>query len=63
MAAYGVAIEAIQSLEPTRTAEWKDLFVDVVGILAGLLVYRLIGRFLQPRVPRALEGDVSRPRS
>jgi VanZ family protein len=42
MMAYGVAIEFIQSFEPTRSAEIKDLVVDAVGILAGLGVYRWI---------------------
>lgn len=42
MMAYGVAIEAIQSFEPTRDAEIKDLVVDAVGILLGLAVYRWI---------------------
>jgi VanZ family protein len=42
MMAYGVAIEAIQSFEPTRDAELKDLVVDAVGILLGLAVYRWI---------------------
>jgi VanZ family protein len=42
MMAYGIAIELIQSFEPTRDAELKDLVVDAVGILLGLGVYRWI---------------------
>ncbi len=42
MMAYGIAIELIQSLEPTRDAEFKDLVVDAIGIAMGLLVYRWV---------------------
>lgn len=37
---YGILIEAVQSLVPERTAEIKDLMVDVVGIVLGLLLAR-----------------------
>lgn len=40
MIAYGVAIELIQSFEPTRSAELKDLLVDAIGIALGLGLYR-----------------------
>ena len=40
MMAYGVAIEAIQAFEPTRSAEIKDLMVDAFGIALGVLAYR-----------------------
>jgi len=36
--AYGLLIELVQSLEPERTAELKDLLVDVAGIGMGLLL-------------------------
>jgi VanZ family protein len=42
MMAYGVAIEAIQSFEPTRSAEIKDLVVDAIGIGFGVLLYRFV---------------------
>ena len=42
MLAYGIAIELIQSFEPTRDAELKDLLVDVVGITLGLALYRWV---------------------
>lgn len=42
MLAYGIAIELVQSFEPTRSAEFKDLLVDVVGILLGLGLYRWV---------------------
>jgi VanZ family protein len=43
MAAYGIAIELIQSQLPERTFELKDLAVDAAGITAAWLVYR-VGR-------------------
>ena len=42
MLAYGIAIELVQSFEPTRSAELKDVLVDVVGILLGLGLYRWV---------------------
>ena len=43
MVAYGVAIEVVQSFEPTRTAELKDVAVDCLGVGAGLVILWLIG--------------------
>lgn len=40
---YGAGIELVQSLEPERTAELKDLAVDVIGIACGLGLHRVIG--------------------
>jgi VanZ family protein len=40
MLAYGVAIELVQSLEPTRSAELKDVAVDIIGIGLGISLYR-----------------------
>lgn len=40
---YGAGIELVQSLEPERTAEFKDLAVDVIGIVCGLALHRVIG--------------------
>jgi VanZ family protein len=42
MLAYGVFIEVVQSFEPTRDAELKDIAVDMVGIALGLGLYRLV---------------------
>jgi len=42
MMAYGVVIEVIQSFEPTRSAEIKDLVVDACGIGFGVLLYRSV---------------------
>ena len=60
MMAYGIGIEAIQSFEPTRSAEFKDLLVDAIGILLGLGLYRfVVARLFAP----VLEFDVSKPGS
>jgi VanZ family protein len=42
MIAYGIFIEVVQSFEPTRDAELKDIAVDVVGIALGLALYRFV---------------------
>jgi VanZ family protein len=38
MLLYGLLLELIQSFVPERSAELKDLLVDVLGIGAGLLL-------------------------
>jgi len=43
MIAYGVTIELVQSFEPERSAEWKDIMVDLVGIGIGVVAFRLVG--------------------
>ena len=43
MLGYGVVIEVAQSQIPERSAEFKDLLVDVAGILAGMAAVRLVG--------------------
>jgi VanZ family protein len=48
MLGYGLLIEGIQSFEPTRSAELKDLCVDMVGILLGLGLYRVLLRVAAP---------------
>jgi VanZ family protein len=60
MLLYGVGIELVQSFEPTRTAEFKDLLVDAVGILLGLGLYRFVLIRVFPPIAAA---DVSQPRS
>ena len=42
MAAYGIAIECIQAFLPARFFELKDLAVDAAGILAAVIVYRML---------------------
>lgn len=39
--AFGAAIELLQLLVPTRSAEWGDLLADGAGIAAGALLARL----------------------
>lgn len=36
--AYGGALEALQLLVPTRTADWADLGINLAGALTGTLV-------------------------
>ncbi len=43
MFAYGAAIELVQSFEPLRSAELKDMFVDMAGIGIGVAALKLIG--------------------
>jgi len=40
--AYGALIELLQSLTPSRSAEWGDLFADGIGIGIGLLLSGLL---------------------
>lgn len=42
--AYGAAIEGVQWLVPYRRAEFGDLVVNAVGLLAGLVLTRLLVR-------------------
>lgn len=37
---FGIIIELCQRMTTYRSAEWLDLFADVVGIAAGLLIAR-----------------------
>lgn len=41
---YGAAIEIVQAQLPSRSAEWKDFAVDLLGIAAGIACYRLFGQ-------------------
>ena len=43
MLLYGSAIELLQGGMGERSAEWKDLAVDVVGIGLGLLLLHVAG--------------------
>ena len=45
--AYGVLIEALQSVMPPRTAEWADWFANLCGVIIGLVLLRTpLGRML-----------------
>lgn len=41
---YGCAIEVLQSFTPTRQGDWHDVVADVVGLLLGAVVCRLLLR-------------------
>ncbi len=43
--AYGGLIEILQSFTATRSAEWEDLFADAIGLISGLAIVWLLGRF------------------
>lgn len=49
--AYGVAIEAVQALLPTRSASLSDVLVDGAALLSAALLHRLYRRF-SPRFRR-----------
>lgn len=44
MLGYGIFIEVVQSMIPERSAELKDLLVDLVGIGIGLAVAHVVAR-------------------
>ncbi|MEZ5560081.1 MAG: VanZ family protein [Pseudomonadales bacterium] len=43
MLGYGASIEVVQMFEVERSAELKDLMVDLLGILTGLAAARALG--------------------
>ncbi|MEQ8858362.1 MAG: VanZ family protein [Pseudomonadales bacterium] len=55
MLGYGVLIELVQSFEPSRAAELKDLLVDCAGIAVGLLLLIAFGAWSR-RLLRSLIG-------
>lgn len=61
MIAYGLIIEFVQSFEPERSAELKDVVVDCVGIAVGLGGFWLVGdrvRLAALQVTQTLVGRV-----
>lgn len=52
MMAYGLFLELVQSFVPERTAEIKDLLVDLAGIGVGLGLARLVAGPLHELVTR-----------
>lgn len=55
MFGYGLFIEVVQSFEVSRSAELKDLLVDVVGTGFGLLLARLLGDWTRRLVSRLFD--------
>ena len=39
--AYGILIEIVQRFLPYRSFEYLDIFVDFIGILAGLIIIKI----------------------
>jgi VanZ family protein len=52
---YGAFIELVQSQQVERTAEWKDLGVDALGIFLGLILARYFAAPVRSRVERLLK--------
>lgn len=55
MFGYGLLIELVQSFEIARTAELKDLLVDIAGIGFGLLLARLLGNWTRRLTSRLFD--------
>jgi VanZ family protein len=53
---YGIGIEGVQALLPTRQAEGADLAADLLGIAAGWMVLLALRRFT-PSLARAGRSD------
>ena len=49
---YGIVIELVQSQQIERTAEWKDLGVDIAGIVIGLILARYMAAPIRSFVER-----------
>jgi VanZ family protein len=62
MLAYGTLLEVLQSFEPERSAELKDLLVDGAGILVGLALLHLIGAWSRNVVESLLAAIFDRSR-
>ena len=60
MLGYGLLLEVVQSFEAARSAELKDLMVDLVGICLGLLAARWMAestrRLLAQLLHRVIPG-------
>ena len=44
LAAFGLAIEAVQFFLPSRNSEWFDLLADVIGIALGAAMAAVVQR-------------------
>jgi VanZ family protein len=60
MLGYGIFLEAVQWFVPERSAELKDLGVDLLGILVGLLLAGLLARPLKKLLDLLLGGLLGR---
>ena len=49
---YGVVIELVQSLLPTRVADAADLLADAMGVVCGLLLAAALRHIWQEPPPR-----------
>jgi len=49
MLVFGVFIELVQSFLPTRSADWRDVVADCVGIAVGLALVAVARRMLPSR--------------
>jgi VanZ family protein len=54
MLGYGLLLEVVQSFEASRSAEVKDLAVDLLGICLGLLAARWLAESTRRRLFEAL---------
>ena len=61
MLAYGLCIEAMQSFEPARTAELKDIGTNMVGIALGLLGLRFISDWVRDVAVRVVAIVIRNP--
>jgi uncharacterized protein YfiM (DUF2279 family) len=59
MFGYGALIEAVQSFEPARSAEVKDLLVDVAGIVTGLLLWNVFGDWSRRTLRRLVAATLT----
>lgn len=54
----GLAIEAVQALEPTRSASWRDVLFNAVGIAIGVAAVVAVRRVRSRRAtPRPVRED------
>ena len=43
--AYGILIEIVQRFLPYRSFEYLDIFADFVGVIAGLIIIKILKNF------------------
>ncbi len=43
--AYGILMEIVQRFLPHRSFEYLDIFADFVGIIAGLIIIKILKNF------------------